>query len=147
MKIKPRGTFGSKHYEKLRMLKPHYPVTKTQKTTHIQLLCNYLLHHKLIGFIGSFQIHAKLVVSGVCVFCTWISCLKNTYDACINKMEYFHVDYNGVLHSSWKWVVLIILQLSCMNCTIYTLSWNFAIHVTCPLALMTYKYNELQLSL
>ncbi len=24
-------------------LKPHYPTTKTQKITHIQLLCNYLL--------------------------------------------------------------------------------------------------------
>jgi hypothetical protein len=33
----------SKHYEKLRLLKPHYLAIKTQKTTHIQLLCNYLL--------------------------------------------------------------------------------------------------------
>jgi hypothetical protein len=31
------------HYEKLRLPKPHYPTTKSQKTTHIQLLCNYLM--------------------------------------------------------------------------------------------------------
>ncbi len=30
-----------KHYEKLHFSKPYYPTTKTQKTTHIQLLCNY----------------------------------------------------------------------------------------------------------
>jgi len=30
-------------YEKLRLLKLHYPATKTQRTTHIQLLCNYFL--------------------------------------------------------------------------------------------------------
>jgi hypothetical protein len=30
-------------YEKSCLLKPHYPATKTQKTTHIQLLCNYPL--------------------------------------------------------------------------------------------------------
>jgi hypothetical protein len=29
------------HYEKSRSSKPHYPATKAQKTTHIQLLCNY----------------------------------------------------------------------------------------------------------
>jgi hypothetical protein len=33
-----------------------------------------------------------------------------------------------------------------MSCTIYTVSCNFAIHATCSLALMTYKYNELQMS-
>ncbi len=31
------------HYEKLHLLKPHYPITKTQKTTHIQLFYNYPL--------------------------------------------------------------------------------------------------------
>jgi saccharopine dehydrogenase-like NADP-dependent oxidoreductase len=31
------------HHEELRSLKPHCPTTKTQKTIHIQLLCNYLL--------------------------------------------------------------------------------------------------------
>jgi hypothetical protein len=31
------------HYEKSHPLKPHYPTIKTQKTTHIQLLCNYSL--------------------------------------------------------------------------------------------------------
>jgi hypothetical protein len=31
------------HYEKLHPSKPHYPATKTQKTIHIQLLCNYPL--------------------------------------------------------------------------------------------------------
>jgi hypothetical protein len=31
------------HYKKSRMLKPYYPTPKTQKTTHIQLLCNYPL--------------------------------------------------------------------------------------------------------
>jgi hypothetical protein len=29
------------HYEKLHPLKLHYLATKIQKTTHIQLLCNY----------------------------------------------------------------------------------------------------------
>jgi len=33
----------SLHYEKPHSLKPHYLTTKTQKTTHIQLLCNYPL--------------------------------------------------------------------------------------------------------
>jgi hypothetical protein len=33
------------HYEKLCLSKPHYFVTKTQKTTHIQLLCNYPLRN------------------------------------------------------------------------------------------------------
>jgi hypothetical protein len=32
-----------KHYDKSHSLKPHYPATKTQKTSHVQLLCNYLL--------------------------------------------------------------------------------------------------------
>jgi hypothetical protein len=31
------------HYEKSCLLKPHYLVTKTQKTIDIQLLCNYPL--------------------------------------------------------------------------------------------------------
>jgi hypothetical protein len=31
------------HYEKLHPSKPHYLATKTQKTIHIQLFCNYLL--------------------------------------------------------------------------------------------------------
>jgi hypothetical protein len=33
------------HYEKLCLPKPHYLATKTQKTTHIQLLCNYPLRN------------------------------------------------------------------------------------------------------
>jgi hypothetical protein len=35
----------AKHYhcEKSRLPKPHYPAIKIQKTTHIQLLCNYPL--------------------------------------------------------------------------------------------------------
>ncbi len=32
-----------------------------------------------------------------------------------------------------------------MSCTIYTTSCNFAIHATCSLTLMTYKFNELQM--
>jgi len=36
------------HYEKLRPSKPHYLATKAQKTTHIQLLCNYLLGIQLM---------------------------------------------------------------------------------------------------
>jgi hypothetical protein len=63
MEMKPIGAFGSKHYENLRLSKPHYLASKTQKTTHKKLLCNYFLHHKLTGFIGSFQIHVKLIVS------------------------------------------------------------------------------------
>jgi hypothetical protein len=31
------------HYEKSHLLKSHYLATKTQKKTHIQLLCNYPL--------------------------------------------------------------------------------------------------------
>jgi hypothetical protein len=31
------------HYEKSPPPKPHYPETKIQKITHIQLLCNYPL--------------------------------------------------------------------------------------------------------
>jgi len=33
-----------------------------------------------------------------------------------------------------------------MNCTIYIMSCNFTTHATCMLTLMTYKYNELQMS-
>jgi hypothetical protein len=33
-----------------------------------------------------------------------------------------------------------------MSCTIYMVNCNFIIHVACLLALMTYKYNELQVS-
>jgi hypothetical protein len=29
------------HYEKFNMSKPHCPITKVQKTTCMQLLCNY----------------------------------------------------------------------------------------------------------
>jgi len=51
------------------------------------------------------------------------------------------------LNSSWKWVVLIELQLSCNELYhIYIVSCNFATHATCPLELMAYKYNELQVS-
>jgi len=32
-----------------------------------------------------------------------------------------------------------------MNYTVYMMSCNFIIHATCPLALITYKYNELQM--
>jgi len=31
-----------------------------------------------------------------------------------------------------------------MNCTVYMVGYNFAIHVTCPLTFTTYKYNVLQ---
>jgi hypothetical protein len=31
-----------------------------------------------------------------------------------------------------------------MNCIIYTVSCNFAIHVTCPLKFIACKYSELQ---
>jgi hypothetical protein len=34
---------ANNHYEKSCPLKPHYPATKTQKTTHTKLLCNYPL--------------------------------------------------------------------------------------------------------
>jgi hypothetical protein len=37
------GLFVHSHYEKLHPSKPHYPIIKIQKTTHIQLLCNYPL--------------------------------------------------------------------------------------------------------
>jgi hypothetical protein len=33
-----------------------------------------------------------------------------------------------------------------MNCTTYKVNCNCAIHATCPLALMMYKYSELQMS-
>jgi hypothetical protein len=36
------------HYEKLRLPKPHYFATKTQKIVHIQLLCNYPLGLQLL---------------------------------------------------------------------------------------------------
>jgi len=44
-----------------------------------------------------------------------------------------------------------VLKISCfdkviMSCTVYTMSCNFAIHAICPLALITYKDNELQVS-
>jgi hypothetical protein len=43
------------------------------------------------------------------------------------------------------------LKISCfdwvaMNCTIYTVSCNFAIHVTYVLTLTMYKFSELQMS-
>jgi len=47
------------------------------------------------------------------------------------------------LNSSWKWVILIELQLSCI---VYIVSCKFAIYATYPLELTTYKYNELQMS-
>jgi hypothetical protein len=47
------------------------------------------------------------------------------------------------LNSSWKLVVLIELQLSCI---VYMVSCNFATHATCLLKLMAYKYSELQAS-
>jgi hypothetical protein len=40
------------------------------------------------------------------------------------------------LHNSWKWVVLIEMQLS----------YNSTIHASYLLTLMTYKYNDLQVS-
>jgi len=33
-----------------------------------------------------------------------------------------------------------------MSCTIYMVNYNYTTHVTCPLALIAYKYNELQMS-
>jgi hypothetical protein len=33
-----------------------------------------------------------------------------------------------------------------MNCTIYMVSYNFATHAICLLALTTYKYSELEMS-
>jgi hypothetical protein len=33
-----------------------------------------------------------------------------------------------------------------MSCIVYMVSCNFAIHATCPLTLMMYNYNELQVS-
>jgi hypothetical protein len=33
-----------------------------------------------------------------------------------------------------------------MSCTVYTVSCNFTTHAICLLALMMYKYNELQMS-
>jgi hypothetical protein len=33
-----------------------------------------------------------------------------------------------------------------MNCTIYTMSYNFVTHAICPLTFMAYKYNDLQVS-
>jgi hypothetical protein len=40
--------------------------------------------------------------------------------------------------SCFDWVV--------MNCVVYMVSYNFSTYATCPLALTTYKYNELQVS-
>jgi hypothetical protein len=34
------------HYEKLHPSKPHYLAIKTQKTTHIKLLCDWVKTHK-----------------------------------------------------------------------------------------------------
>jgi hypothetical protein len=48
------------------------------------------------------------------------------------------------LHSSWKWVVLIELQLNCNELHIYEVNYNFATHAICPLILMAYKCSELQ---
>jgi hypothetical protein len=33
------------------------------------------MHHKLIGFIGSFQIHIKFVISWVCIIYTRMLCI------------------------------------------------------------------------
>jgi hypothetical protein len=33
-----------------------------------------------------------------------------------------------------------------MSCTIYIVNYNFATHATCSLEFMSYKYNELQMS-
>jgi hypothetical protein len=41
--IKMINQMAHTHYEKLCLLKPHYIATKTLKTCHIQLLCNYPL--------------------------------------------------------------------------------------------------------
>jgi hypothetical protein len=38
-----KNVLKSSHYEKSHPSKPHYPTTKTQKITHIQLLYNYPL--------------------------------------------------------------------------------------------------------
>ncbi len=48
------------HYEKLCPVKPHYLTTKIQKTTHIQLLCNYPLNITTI---------TQLLI---CTHCTYI---------------------------------------------------------------------------
>jgi hypothetical protein len=49
------------------------------------------------------------------------------------------------LHSSWKWVVFIELQLNCNELhDIYTMSYDYATHSTCLLTFMMYKYNGLQ---
>ncbi len=32
-----------------------------------------------------------------------------------------------------------------MNCTVYMMSCNFATHAICPLKIIMYKYNELQM--
>jgi hypothetical protein len=47
------------------------------------------------------------------------------------------------LHNSWKWIVLIQLQLSCI---VYMVNCNSTTHAICLLALSTYKYSELQMS-
>jgi hypothetical protein len=33
------------------------------------------INHKFIGFMGSFQIHAKFVISWVCIIYTQMSCI------------------------------------------------------------------------
>jgi hypothetical protein len=48
------------------------------------------------------------------------------------------------LHSSWKWVVLAKLQLSCNELHYIHGELQFATHATCSLALIMYKYSELQ---
>ncbi len=52
-----------KHYEKSRPFKPHYPTTKIQKTTHIQLLCNYPLEIRCIKL----NYHVKKSISCIIV--------------------------------------------------------------------------------
>jgi hypothetical protein len=50
------------------------------------------------------------------------------------------------LHNKWKLVVLTNLNWVAMNCIVYIMSCNSAIHATCLLTFMAYKYNELQVS-
>jgi hypothetical protein len=51
------------------------------------------------------------------------------------------------LHNSWKWVVLIKLQLSCNELqNIYKVNCSSTIHATYLLTFMAYKYIELQVS-
>jgi hypothetical protein len=48
------------------------------------------------------------------------------------------------LHNSWKWVVLHTCNWIAMSYMIYTMSYNYATHSTCPLRFMVYKYSGLQ---